>query len=187
MLVISSFDTAVYNFIIQIMSEPVTMVAKTITNFGGALVLISICLIALLALKNKKYGIAMCINLIVVTLINLIIKNIVGRERPTILRLVEESGYSFPSGHSMASMAFYGFLIYLIYNSKIKSKKIKITLCTLIGLLILLIGLSRIYLGVHYASDVLAGFIISFTYLIIFINLVYNRYGDKILKKERRA
>lgn len=183
MLVISSFDTAVYKFITQIMSEPVTVMTKIITNFGGAIVLISICLIALIVLKNKKYGIAMSVNLITVTLINIIIKNIVCRERPNVLRLVEESGYSFPSGHSMASMAFYGFLIYLIYNSKIKNKKIKIALCTAIGTLIVLIGLSRIYVGVHYASDVLAGFIISFAYLIIFINLVYNRYGDKIFKK----
>ena len=83
----------------------------------------------------------------------------------------------------MASMAFYGFIIYLIYKSNLENKKIKIVLCTIIAFVIVLIGISRIYLGVHYASDVLAGFIISFTYLIIFINLVYNRYKDKILKK----
>lgn len=185
MLVVNSFDTAVYNFVIKAMCEPVTAIAKIITNFGGAVVLIALCLIALIFIKNKKYGVAMTVNLAVVTLINLIIKNIVCRERPNVLRLVEETGYSFPSGHSMASMAFYGFLIYLIYTSKIKSKALKITLCTAIGVLILLIGLSRIYVGVHYASDVLSGFIISFTYLILFINLVYNKYGDKIFKKNK--
>lgn len=186
MLAIKSFDTAVYNFIIQIMSEPITITAKILTNLGGAVVLISICLIALIAIKNKKYGIFMCINLASVTLINLIIKNIVGRERPDVLRLVHETGYSFPSGHSMASMAFYGFIIYLINKSNIKNKKIKILLCTIISVIVVIIGLSRIYLGVHYASDVLAGFLISFTYLILFINLVYNRYGDKILKKKSK-
>lgn len=185
MLVINEVDMAVYNFVIQIMSEQVTMITKIITNLGGAVVLISLCIIALLVLKNKKYGTFMIINLATVTLINLLIKNIVGRERPNILRLVEETGYSFPSGHSMASMAFYGFLIYLIYKSNIKNKFTKIAICIVLGLIILLIGTSRIYLGVHYASDVIAGFIISFTYLIIFINLVYNKYGDKIFNRNK--
>ena len=185
MLVINEVDMAVYNFVIQIMSEQVTMITKIITNLGGAVVLISLCIIALLVLKNKKYGTFMIINLATVTLINLLIKNIVGRERPNILRLVEETGYSFPSGHSMASMAFYGFLIYLIYKSNIKNKFAKIAICIVLGLIIILIGTSRIYLGVHYASDVIAGFIISFTYLIIFINLVYNKYGDKIFNRNK--
>lgn len=185
MLVINEVDMVVYNFLIQIMSEQVTMITKIITNLGGAVVLISLCIIALLVLKNKKYGTFMIINLATVTLINLLIKNIVGRERPNILRLVEETGYSFPSGHSMASMAFYGFLMYLVYKSNIKNKAIKITICLILGLIILLIGASRIYLGVHYASDVIAGFIISFTYLIIFINLVYNKYGNKIFNKNK--
>ena len=126
MLVVNSFDKAIYSYLSKIMCEPVTAMAKVLTNLGGAVVLISICLIVLLVVKNKKYGIFMCINLITVTLINLIIKNIVCRERPNVLRLIQETGYSFPSGHSMASMAFYGFIIYLIYKSKIKNKKIKI-------------------------------------------------------------
>ena len=116
MLVVNSFDKAIYSYLSKIMCEPVTAMAKVLTNLGGAVVLISICLIVLLVVKNKKYGIFMCINLITVTLINLIIKNIVCRERPNVLRLIQETGYSFPSGHSMASMAFYGFIIYLIYQ-----------------------------------------------------------------------
>lgn len=183
MLAIKSFDEAIYNFLIQIMSEEVTIIAKIITSFGGATILISICLAALLIFKNKKYGTIMSINLITITLLNLLIKHIVARERPNVLRLVNETGYSFPSGHSMASAAFYGFLIYLIYKSKIKNIKVKIAICFIAAMLILLIGLSRVYLGVHYASDVLAGIIISFTYLILFINLVYNKYGKERMKK----
>ena len=96
MLVISLFDNAVYSFIIQIMCKPVDVIMKLITNLGGATVLISICLIILLLIKNKKYGVFVCINLIVITLINLILKNVVQRQRPNVLRLIEESGYSFP-------------------------------------------------------------------------------------------
>lgn len=80
-------------------------------------------------------------------------------------------GYSFPSGHSMISAAFYGFLIYLIYK-KVKNKKFKITLIIVLSILIVSIGISRIYLGVHYTSDVLAGFTVSVSYLIIYTSIV---------------
>ena len=86
------------------------------------------------------------------------------------MRLIEEQGYSFPSGHSMVSTAFYGLLIYLIYKN-VKNKYIKYTLCTILSILILIIGLSRIYLGVHYVSDVIGGVCFSIAYLIIFINV----------------
>ena len=71
----------------------------------------------------------------------------------------------------MISMAFYGFLIYLSIKY-LKNKKLKIILLTLLSVLIIFIGISRIYLGVHYTSDVLAGFMISLCYLIIYTSLV---------------
>ena len=90
------------------------------------------------------------------------------------MKLVKEGGYSFPSGHAMVSFGFYGFLIYLAYK-KINNKKIKYPLIISLALLILLIGISRIYLGVHYATDIIGGFIIGFIYLIVFIKYFYNK------------
>ncbi|MCI8481978.1 MAG: phosphatase PAP2 family protein [Clostridia bacterium] len=68
-------------------------------------------------------------------------------------------------------MAFYGFLIYIIYK-KIENKNLKWGLCTGLSFLILLIGISRIYLGVHYASDVIGGFCLSISYLIVYIKMI---------------
>lgn len=79
----------------------------------------------------------------------------------------------------MASMAFYGLLIYFAYRY-IKNKKLKTAVCILLSLLILLIGFSRIYLGVHYTTDVIAGFLVSISYLILFTSI-----APKLLKLDK--
>ena len=89
-------------------------------------------------------------------------------------RLINVTGYSLPSGHSMVNTAFYGFLIYLVYKN-VKNKYAKSSLIALLSVLIIAICISRIYLGVHYLSDVLAGFLIAISYLIIFISILEKR------------
>ena len=90
------------------------------------------------------------------------------RPRPDHLRLIKQNGYSYPSGHSMISIAVYGFLIYYVYH-KVKNKALKIALIILLSLLIILIGISRIYVGVHYPSDVLGGYTLSLLIIIVVI------------------
>ena len=166
---IEKLDIFGYNIISEhLITERVTLVAKIITQFGGAMILTSIAIILLILIKDRKIGILIWINLIISTLLNQILKHIVQRPRPIEFRIIDESGYSFPSGHSMVSTAFYGFLIYLIYKN-VKNKYLRNSLMIILSILIILIGTSRIYLGVHYTSDVIAGFLISISYLIIFI------------------
>ena len=169
---IMKLDTVGYKIMSEhIISETITPIAKVITQFGGAIFLITLSIILLIVIKNKKIGILIWINLAISTIINQILKNIIQRPRPTEFRIINENGYSFPSGHSMASAAFYGFLIYLIYK-KVKNKYLKWTLISLLSILIILIGASRVYLGVHYTSDVIAGILISTSYLIMFISII---------------
>ena len=80
----------------------------------------------------------------------------------------------------MISMAFYGYLICLIYKH-VKNKCIKWISISLLSILICLIGISRIYLGVHYTSDVLGGFLISISYLVIYISAV-----NKFLMEDKK-
>lgn len=157
-----------------LISDFATPIAKFITNFGGAIFLIILTILLLVVLKNKKVGLSICTNLVVVTILNQLLKRLLQRPRPTEFRIIEETGYSFPSGHSMVSMAFYGYLIYLIYRF-VKNKYLKWISIVLLSLLICLIGISRIYLGVHYTSDVLGGFLISISYLVIYIS-AFNKF-----------
>ena len=154
-----------------LISDFVTPIAKFITNFGGALFLSIATVMLFLLIKNKKIGLSIISNIVIITVLNQLLKRILQRPRPTEFRIVEEKGYSFPSGHSMVSMAFYGYLIYLIYRY-IKNKYVKWTLITILSILICLIGISRIYLGVHYTSDVLGGFLLSISYLVIYISSI---------------
>ncbi len=156
-----------------LISDFATPIAKLITNFGGALVLIGTTIILVISIKNRRIGLSIIANLGIVTGLNIVLKQIVQRPRPTEYRIVNETGYSFPSGHSMVSMAFYGFLIYLIYKY-VKNQYLKIGLITFLSILIISIGISRIYLGVHYTSDVMAGFCISVSYLVLYISSVSN-------------
>ena len=164
-------DILGYKFIsTYLIRDSVTPIFKIITWFGSATCLLSLTLILFIVIKNKKIGLLIGTNLVIVTILNQVLKFILQRPRPTEYRIINEIGYSFPSGHSMVSMAFYGFLIYLIYKN-IKNKYLKLFLISMLSLLIVMIGVSRIYLGVHYTSDVCAGFLISISYLVLYINL----------------
>ncbi len=169
---IMSGDIIGYNIISKfLISDFVTPIAKFITNFGGAIFLIVLTVFLFLVIKNRKIGVSIFSNLVIITVLNQLLKRILQRPRPTEFRIIEETGYSFPSGHSMISMAFYGYLIYLIYKY-VKNKYVKWISIVLLGILICSIGISRIYLGVHYTSDVLGGFLISVSYLVIYISAV---------------
>ena len=120
--------------------------------------------IALLVLLKSRKDIYTGIHLLIIQAINRLIKFIIKRPRPDeIFHLVQETNYSFPSGHSMSAMAGYGLWIIEVKNSNLKYKN---GLVVILGLMIFLIGLSRIYLGVHYFSDVIGGFLLSLSYIL---------------------
>lgn len=148
---------------------------KVFTFFGEAKLLIPVgclgVLIGFFIFKDKKRAFCYISNLVVIAGLNWTIKHIVQRLRPDqSLRLVEESDFSFPSGHAMISTAFYGLIIYFIWKNFGNKTWGKI-ICFCLAFLIIMIDFSRVYLGVHYISDVLAGSLISIAYLIVAIEV----------------
>jgi len=169
-------DSIIYNHISKLITPNLTNIIKNLTHLASATVVILITILVLIFFKNKKYGIYMSINLILITIFQYILKFIFTRNRPVDINLIEETGYSFPSGHSLTAMAFYGFIIYFIYTSKL-NKISKTIYITLLSLLIVLIGLSRVYLGVHFFTDILGAFSFSLSFLIIYIIIIKRRIG----------
>lgn len=165
---IYQFDQGIYTVISTFINPALTAFFRIITRFGDWMIIIPTCFLCMIFLKEKRNKGLIIINLVTIFIINQLLKIIFNRPRPIENRLVEASGYSFPSGHSMISMAFYGFFIYLVYKN-VKNIILRRVICIALSILILLIGISRIYLGVHYASDVVGGFLLSLSYLVLFV------------------
>lgn len=171
---IKLFDDMVFNLVANLRCEPLTIIFKFFSFLCSFYFVIILTIIIMLFSKDKKVTFYIVLNVLFCFFLNQTLKFFFARSRPTEINLIVENGYSFPSGHSMLSLAYYGFFVYLILNSNIKRKN-KILAIISLALLIFFIGLSRIYLGVHYASDVLAGFAISAAYLILYIQFFYNK------------
>ena len=174
-------DNSVYNLIKNIRNEQLTNILIVFTNLGGILNLFFITLIIviiLFLLKKRKYAIAIALNIMISSSAYIILKNIFARPRPDkTYSLINESGYSFPSGHSTNNMAFYGLIIYLIYTN-VKNKIFRNLCCCILAIVPIIIGFSRIYLGVHYFSDVIAGFCLGLICVCIFLSYIYDKIKD---------
>lgn len=139
-------------------------VYEVFTTIGGSLPLILVIITAMAVLYtvlgHRGELVFLAGVMLGSTVLNWALKTLFHRARPVIHRIIEAEGYSFPSGHSMAAFSFYGALAFLIWRHVPASlgRSLMIVLSTLF---ILAIGISRIYLGVHYPSDVLGGYFVS--------------------------
>lgn len=171
---ILELDLNIYKFFSEnIINDKLTPIVKVITHIGGAKIVFVLTVLAIILIKGLKNKLFLLTGVVGTAGLNVVLKHIIQRERPNINRLIPEKGYSFPSGHSMMSMAFYGMLIFLIFKY-VKNTALKWTLIVILTILLSTIGITRIYLGVHYPSDVIGGFLVSLTYLFI-LTEIYNK------------
>ncbi|KEO77145.1 phosphatase PAP2 family protein [Paenibacillus polymyxa] len=154
-------------------------IAIFITSFGSfsmsLIIAIGAATLCWVFLRSKAYSFAILSSFTAMWVLNTLIKEILQRERPSLQHLVEAGGYSFPSGHAMISMGFYG-MIFAIWAIERKIRERSLFLpCVLGALLIILIGLSRIYLGVHFPTDIVGGYIAGIIWLAFTVPMIYWR------------
>lgn len=167
-----NIDNSIYDFIISFRCDFLDNYFKLITKLGNVTYLIIVLGICVLFMKNKDIG-YLCFSMFLSVLFNFIFKNIIRRDRPNILRLISQGGFSYPSGHAMISLCCYGYLFYYVY-SEIKNKYLRIFLLILLSIIIISIPISRIYLGVHYFSDIVGGLLLGG--ISLFIVIGYGKY-----------
>lgn len=170
-----NIDNSVYNFIISFRCNFLDNYFKLITKLGNVTYVIIVLGICVLFIRNKNV-VYLCFSMSLSVIFNYIIKHIIKRDRPNILRLISQGGYSYPSGHTMISICCYGYLFYYVYKY-VKNKYLRISLLVLLSLIIISIPISRIYLGVHYFSDIFGGLLLGGVILFIVI-----RYGKYIIR-----
>ncbi|GIO61271.1 phosphatase PAP2 family protein [Paenibacillus cineris] len=175
---IAWFDQSIINAVQGMENEGLTQIMKGFTFLGSSLVATLLSVIAFLflwlVLRHRKELLMFLLSVGGSEIWNIIIKNWMQRQRPNTHRLIEISGFSFPSGHSMAAFALYGTLTYLLWRH-IPSLAGRIAMIVIGVALTLLIGISRIYLGVHYPSDVFGGYLASATWLMLSI-YIFEKY-----------
>lgn len=171
--IISTFDTNISIIFSNYITDNLTTLMKIISFICSpiSMILINIILFIIFIIRKKQENFIITISSIISVIFNNIIKIIIRRERPNIINLVYESTYSFPSGHAMISILFFGSIIYLINKNNNKYRKL---ITCLLSTFILLVGISRIYLGAHFFTDVLSGYILSISLLLIIIS-IYER------------
>lgn len=157
----AGFENAAYQEISQYINKELTNIMIFITNLGGTAVIVIISLILLiLPVTRMTFGIPVAVNMIISSGLNSALKLLIARDRPDIFRLITETGYGFPSGHAMNNAALYTIVILLTFRLT-KSKRIRLPVLIFGTAITFLIGVSRVYLGVHSACDVLAGWILG--------------------------
>ncbi|MFD2215620.1 phosphatase PAP2 family protein [Metabacillus endolithicus] len=182
------FDSVMIQAVRSDSSQIMDTVMVFITHLGSSTMLGFLLIVGMVCffLKYKDLLATLCFFTVVAGggLLNSLLKIYFNRDRPNDNRLIEVDGLSFPSGHSMGSMLLYGFLVYL--SLRYDRRKIrKVGVVTSLICLIFLIGISRIYLGVHYPSDVFAGFLAGIVWLggwVIALELAYIWNNKKRLE-----
>ena len=164
-----SFDQPIQTAIRGDLPETLTLLFRAITHLIDIPVIITWVLIVAFIFYRKQWKLEsylMLGNLALAGILIVTFKNIYQRPRPEILHLVEENGFSFPSGHSLAVTIMVGTLI-VILSQRIKDQLWKRIVQILLGLYLVSVLISRVYLGVHYPSDVLASLCVGLGVLFI--------------------
>ncbi|MBP3964791.1 phosphatase PAP2 family protein [Paenibacillus lignilyticus] len=171
---LKQFDETIISAVQGQENDTLTSIAKVFNKIGSTSTMIPLVLIIAVlfffVFKHRKELVLLLGGMLGSTLLNELLKPIYKRARPDIHRLVEQQGFSYPSGNAMAALTFYCLITYLLWRH-IHRRSWRIALLCFSAAMILIMGVSRIYLGVHYPSDILAGFWLSACWVALCIRL----------------
>lgn len=180
-----AFDEATRAAVHQLASPTLTTAMRGISFFGSTRFLFPASAVIVLCFffrRWKREAILLAVTMIGASLLNITLKLAFKRVRPEpFFNLATPRSFSFPSGHSLASFCFFGALAAIV-NARTKSRRLRFLILITATVIILLIGLSRIYLGVHYATDVIAGY----TAALIWIGAVKFVEDQLVRRRNRR-
>ena len=191
---IIQFDRTIIDSVQGLETPSLTMIMKILTFIGSApfVIVLSLCLLLFLykVLHHRLELILFTAAILGSAILNGILKNIFHRVRPDLHRLIDIAGYSYPSGHAMNAFTVYSIISFLLWRH-ISSRWGRIILIIVSMVMILAIGISRIYLGVHYPSDIIGGYFASgfwvTTAILFFQYYQEKRYNKKKLRDKGRA
>ena len=174
----ADFDDPIREWFYSLRRPAITDAAIVITTLANKYVIIGFCLMLLIISRTRMtFGVPLSAGALGVTILNSLIKHLVQRTRPEVLHLVTEHGNSFPSGHSITSLFFYGMAIWLVWQY-VDNRTAKWILTILLAIPMLLIGPTRVYLGVHYPTDVLGAWCLAIIAIVLMIEIISNRQSS---------
>jgi membrane-associated phospholipid phosphatase len=185
----TTFDENIFTTVASYVTPSRTAFMNFITFLGKHTLLIPLNLILIgffIYRKHKWFAIRIAALALSSVVLSFSLKEFFQRDRPLLPVLGDARGYSFPSGHALIGIVFYGLFIYIIWH-EVKQKWLRLFLIVLLALLILLISFSRIYLRVHYPSDVIAGLALGFIWLVLSLQIIHRIEKKYIAKKARNA
>ena len=181
------FDDATRLAIHQFASPGLTTAMRGISFFGSTLFLsvMTVVVIFCFVVRHwRREAVLFAITMVGAALLDVTLKDTFHRSRPVpFFNIVAPSSYSFPSGHALASFCFYGALA-AILTARLKNTRSRTAIWGSAAIVVLLIGLSRIYLGVHYTTDVLAGFVAALIWIFV-VTFVEQQLSKRRQRKRR--
>lgn len=165
--------------------ESITPVMEAFSNLISPVSIIVVWLVFLAFAPGKRPGLCLFANLTGALIVDQVIKFIIQRPRPDGFQLATETGFSFPSAHSVMAAVLFGLIIWYVWHFE-KDALRRNSVCIAFGLIAAMIGISRVYLGVHYASDVLGGFALALVWLALFDKFLTPLFIGEGASRKRR-
>lgn len=180
----AQFDIQFSQAVYAIRTPELTSIMMFITFLGSkfSMVLVSLTTIVFLVRRHRKEAVLFSLTLIIGTILNAGLKMMIQRPRPELAPLIVERSYSFPSGHAMNSFIFFALAAFFSYHF-FRNRNITIFVTLFSAVMVLLIGFSRIYLGVHYVTDVIAGYIAGFWWFVTVLLIDRTLIFYKLFRK----